>query len=85
MIVMELPEEQVAALTAKAAAEGLSLQDWLRSLAEEPVAMPGSLQSVADIVLEEMRKVPAEAMAALPNDGAIQHDHYIYGWPKKEV
>jgi hypothetical protein len=36
-------------------------------------------------VLEEMRKVPADLMAALPKDGANQHDHYLYGWPKKEA
>jgi hypothetical protein len=29
--------------------------------------------------------VPPEIMAAMPTDGASQHDHYIYGWPKKEV
>jgi hypothetical protein len=24
-------------------------------------------------------------MAAQPKDGASQHDHYIYGWPKREA
>jgi hypothetical protein len=33
MIVIQLPDEQAAALTAKAAAQGLTLQDWLGELA----------------------------------------------------
>jgi hypothetical protein len=84
MAVIELPDDQAAALTAKAAAQGLSLEDWFKSLAVETPAGPGGVQTAADIVLEEMRKVPADLMAALPKDGANQHDHYLYGWPKQE-
>jgi hypothetical protein len=32
-----------------------------------------------------MKDVPPEVMATMPKDGASQHDHYIYGWPKREV
>ncbi len=39
---------------------------------------------IADVIVEDMRKVPPEIMATMPKDGASQHDHYIYGWPKKE-
>jgi hypothetical protein len=38
-----------------------------------------------DIILASMREVPPEMMATMPTDGASQHDHYIYGWPKREV
>jgi hypothetical protein len=34
-VTLELSVEQLAALEAKAAAEGLTLQDWLRKLAEQ--------------------------------------------------
>jgi hypothetical protein len=30
-----------------------------------------------------MRDVPEEEIARLPIDGAAQHDHYIYGTPKR--
>jgi hypothetical protein len=86
MTVIELPDEQAAALKAKAAAEGLSLEAWLKKLAaeqEQPAGRP--LRHIADVIVETMRDVPAEVMAAQPKDGAIQHDHYIYGWPKREV
>jgi hypothetical protein len=32
-----------------------------------------------------MQDVPPEIMAQMPTDGASQHDHYIYGWPKRDV
>jgi hypothetical protein len=30
-----------------------------------------------------MSKVPRKQMKQLPRDGAEQHDHYIYGTPKR--
>jgi hypothetical protein len=85
MTVIELPDEQAAALKAKAASEGLSLEAWLQKLAEQehPVSRP--YRHIADVILENMQDVPAEIMAHMPKDGASQHDHYIYGWPKKEA
>jgi antitoxin component of MazEF toxin-antitoxin module len=29
------------------------------------------------------RALPAEVLAQFPTDGASQHDHYIYGTPKR--
>jgi len=90
MTVIEIPDDQAAALKAKASAAGLSLEAWLQTLAgdvkpdiQEPVALP--LKTAADIILESMRQIPSEIMATMPKDGASQHDHYIYGWPKREV
>jgi len=84
-MVIQLPDKQVAALTAKAAAEGLSLEGWLGKLAEESdPASASPLQTAADIVLARMRNVPRDVMVGMPKDGASQHDHYIYGWPKRE-
>jgi hypothetical protein len=34
--------------------------------------------------IQQLADVPAEIMATMPKDGASQHDHYIYGWPKRE-
>ena len=84
MALIDLPDEQAAALTAKAAQEGLTLEAWFKKLAEEDSPAGRPLQTAADIVLERMRNVPPETMAAMPKDGASQHDHYIYGWPKRQ-
>jgi hypothetical protein len=83
MAVIELPDEQAAALKAKANAVGLTLEAWLQKLASEQERPPS--RHIADVICENMQDVPPEIMARMPQDGASQHDHYIYGWPKKEA
>lgn len=85
MTVIELPDDQAAALMAKAASEGLSLVEWIQRLVEEapPTGQPHG--HIADMICESMKDVPPEVMATMPEDGASQHDHYIYGWPKREA
>jgi hypothetical protein len=61
----------------------LTLEDWLNQLASGEPSGERPLQTAADIVLSHMRKVPPEIMATMPKDGASQHDHYIYGRPKR--
>jgi hypothetical protein len=85
VIEFTVTDDQAAALKAKAAAAGLTLEAWLSTLANEESAAERPLQTAADIVLSHMRNVPPEVMATMPKDGASQHDHYIYGWPKKEA
>lgn len=83
-VTIELPDDQAAALSAMAAKNGLTLQDWLRRLVGGQVErVPGPLQSAADIVLESMRQVPREDFANRPKDGASEHDHYLYGHQKR--
>jgi hypothetical protein len=89
MTVIELSDTDAAALKAKAAAAGLTLEAWLKQLAatgeqNQPTGQQ-PLRTAADIVLRHMRNVPPEIMATMPADGASQHDHYIYGWPKRDV
>jgi hypothetical protein len=84
-LTLQLSDDQAASLQAKAAAEGLSLEQWLQRLAEPQATTQPPLQTAADIVLSSMRNVPPSVMATMPQDGASQHDHYIYGWPKKET
>ena len=35
------------------------------------------------VIQELMADVPPEILDQLPTDGASQHDHYIYGTPKR--
>jgi len=86
MTVIELSDTDAAALKAKAA--GFTLEAWLKQMAgtqEKPSAVERPLQTAAEIILASMRDVPPEIMATMPTDGASQHDHYIYGWPKRDV
>ncbi len=83
---IELTDEQAAALRAKAATEGLTLEAWFRKLAgtENGSAAEKPLRHIADVICENMQSVPPEVMATMPEDGASRHDHYIYGWPKRD-
>jgi len=83
-LLIELPDDQAAALQAKAAAEGLSLAEWIGQMAEQAPTTSVPHRHIADVICENMEDVPPEIMATMPEDGASQHDHYIYGWPKRE-
>jgi hypothetical protein len=83
-LTIKLSDEQATALQAKASAEGLSVEEWIQKLAEPERPLSRPLPHIADLILENMKDVPPEIMATMPTDGASQHDHYIYGWPKKE-
>jgi len=75
MTVIELPDEQAAALKARAAAEGLSLAEWIRQLAEQAQSAGPPHWHIADAIRESMQDVPPEIMAAMPTGGATEHDH----------
>jgi hypothetical protein len=85
MTLIELSDDHAAALKAKAEAEGLTLEAWLRKLAEEGRPAPAPRRHISEVIVEKMQTVPPEVMASMPKDGASQHDHYIYGWPKKDA
>ena len=88
MTLIELSDNQAAGLRAKAAEEGLTLEAWLNKLAGAEEASPAAdhpHRHIAEVICENLRNVPPEIMATMPKDGASQHDHYIYGWPKREV
>ena len=59
MTTIELPDEQAAALKAKAAAQGLTLEDFFRKLAEEeaPAKAPPSPQEAAALILKLQKRV----------------------------
>jgi hypothetical protein len=82
-LTLKLSDEQATALQAKAAAEGLSLDEWIQKLAEPEPSVARPFEHIATVIAESMKDVPPEIMATMPEDGASQHDHYIYGWPKK--
>ena len=38
---------------------------------------------VWQMVEELLKEIPQEVLDSLPTDGSEQHDHYIYGTPKR--
>jgi len=76
---------QAKPLGAKAHDAGLTLEAWLQKLAEPESAPSRPYRHIAGVICDSMQDVPPEVVACMPQDGATQHDHYIYGWPKKEA
>jgi hypothetical protein len=56
--------------------------DFLLSARSEKY--PETRQPIWQIAQEIMADVPPEIIAQLPTDGAEQHDHYLYGTPKRK-
>lgn len=92
MTVIELTDEEAAALNAQAKRRGLTLRQWLSQLAAQgplPAATDEADQDddrpIWEVIVEDMKDVSPEDLAALPKDGASQIDHYIYGLPKRKA
>lgn len=45
----------------------------------------GEVKPIADIFADLSAEIPLEQWQELPVDGAANHDHYLYGAPKKEI
>ena len=82
-LTIELPDEDLTALEAKASAHGVSTEDYaqqvLRRDLEEQTRQPISAR-----IRELWVDMPAEVRAKLPTDGASQIDHYVHGLPKRD-
>jgi len=86
-ITVHFTNEEQAQVEAQASAAGLSAEDWLRRVACEqasrPSAAPEAPRPISKVIAEIMSDVPEEELAKLPQDGAEQVDHYVYGHPKR--
>ena len=53
---------------------------------QEPTGQPEtSDKPIWETFIEASLEIPDEELDRLPTDGATQHDHYIYGTPKRPV
>ncbi len=96
-ITLPLHPHEEARLRAMAEARGLPPESLVREaldrvLAEEleiqsalPIETEVDSRPIWEVIVDNMKDVPHDIMAGMPPDGASQHDHYIYGWPKRKV
>jgi plasmid stability protein len=84
VLTIDLPEEEVRALAAKAQALGVSAEDYVRQVLERDLESSAKPRPVWEIIADNMKAVPPEDLALLPRDGASQIDHYVYGVPKRD-
>jgi hypothetical protein len=86
---IQLSDEQTALLKTRAQALGLSAEEYAQHvLAQDleeqlPVGAGRPTPHISEVIAEIMADTPPEELAKLPRDGASEHDHYIYGWPKR--
>ena len=74
---IELPDQEVAALKARAAVEGLTLEAWLKKLANEEASLqvPRSPNEAAARILELQKRVKPDP------EGWTVHDYINGGRP----
>jgi len=87
-LTLNLPPEQEATLKARALAQGLSAEQYARGVLEKDLkafegASQPSSRHISEIIAEITAEVPPEEFAKLPRDGSREHDHYLYGHPKR--
>ena len=80
ILTINISPEKEAAYQAQAQARGLSVEQWLTQLVDQ-----AALVAPSAMFGEIWADMPDEVRAKLPSDGADQHDHYIYGTPKRAV
>jgi plasmid stability protein len=89
-LIIELPDGDATALKRKAQQRGVSAEAYARQILEQDLnqqnggtAATGGPR-ISQVIAEIMADAPPEELAKLPKDGASEHDHYIYGWPKRD-
>jgi hypothetical protein len=90
-LILELLDDKEAVLKAKAKSQGLSPAQYAEEVLSrdlEEVTRPGETtprRHISQVIRERMSKIPAEVWKDFPSDGASEHDHYIYGVPKRKA
>ncbi|MEO6725821.1 MAG: hypothetical protein ABIU20_09710 [Blastocatellia bacterium] len=85
---MNTSETAVSQNIQQAVIENLTLlslekQQQVLDFTEELAQAEQSGQTFWEMAQECIKDVPPEAFDELPTDGALNHDHYLYGAPKK--
>ena len=82
-LTFDLPEEELTRLNARASAEGLSAEQCAQQLLRQALESTPARRPLSSRIRQIWADMPEEVRAKLPADGASQHDHYIYGVPKR--
>ena len=83
-LTIDLPDEDVTALAAKARAQGVSAEEYARLVLEHDLKSGPLRRPISQTIREIWSDMPVDARAELPRDGASQVDHYVYGLPKRD-
>jgi hypothetical protein len=83
-LTLELPNNRGAALKAKAEAQGVTAEEYVQQIIDRELDRG---QNAAEPFWKTFTRLtetlPGEVLDSLPADGASEHDHYLYGSPKR--
>lgn len=82
-LTIEIVEDLETILKHQAQAQGVSAEQYARRVLEHSLKSGAPRKHISEVIRETMRDVPPEVLSQLPTDGASEHDHYIYGLPKR--
>jgi plasmid stability protein len=83
-LTLNLPPDKEATLKARALTQGVSAEQYARRVLEEDLqTLERAGKSDDRPISEIMAGVPPEEFAKRPKDGSREHDHYLYGHPKR--
>jgi plasmid stability protein len=81
-LTMNLPDEKEATLKARAQAQGLSPEEFAEYVLAHELEGSAAEPFWKDFT-RRMHSLPDEVFEHLPTDGASEHDHYLYGSPRR--
>jgi hypothetical protein len=93
---IDIPDRPAVALKSYVQTRGRTVEQWLVQIVEQaaPISESSPLtgqdpannpeRPIWDLIAERMKMLPPEVFERLPEDAASQHDHYIYGLPKRD-
>jgi len=83
-LTIDLRDDEVALLAARARERGVSAEQYARTVLEHDLRSEPLRQPISQSIREIWSDMPDEVRSKLPRDGASEIDHYVYGLPKRE-
>jgi plasmid stability protein len=80
-LILELPDSKEAALNARAKALGVSAEQYAEQVLTRELEEKS--EPFWKAFTRQIEELPDTAFEHLPIDGASEHDHYLYGSPKR--
>lgn len=78
-----MPTEIEAVISEKIKDLSAGDQEEVLKLVETKIAANQKARPIWERIVEMSAEIPDEEWAKLPSDGSVNHDHYLYGAPKK--
>jgi len=83
-LTLEFPNNRGSVLKAKAAAQGVTAEEYAQQIiTRELDRQQDTPEPFWKAFTRDTEALPDEALDSLPSDGASEHDHYLYGPPKR--